>query len=147
CDMYRQTIEHPDYLPAEVRKRTDFDAGRDLGRIWRVRAAQAPTGKTSLSLARATPRQLVRSLGDANGWRRDTAFRLLLERHEKSAMSPLRSALKNSSAPAATVLRLRLLDLFGGLDDRELLEALRHRQAPVRETALQLAETRLGRPR
>lgn len=36
CDMVRKTIEHPDYLPDEIRKRTDFTAGKDLGRIWRV---------------------------------------------------------------------------------------------------------------
>ena len=35
CDMYRKTIEHPDYLPAEIRKRTDFESGRGMGRIWR----------------------------------------------------------------------------------------------------------------
>jgi putative membrane-bound dehydrogenase-like protein len=39
ADMYRSTIEHPDYLPEEVRKRTDFVTGRDRGRIWRVRSS------------------------------------------------------------------------------------------------------------
>jgi len=34
--MYRKTIEHPDYLPDEIRKRTDFDSGKTMGRIWRV---------------------------------------------------------------------------------------------------------------
>src|SRR4051812_11556274 len=36
CDMYRKTIEHPDYLPEEVRKRTDFESGKEMGRIWKV---------------------------------------------------------------------------------------------------------------
>ena len=31
CDMYRKTIEHPDYLPPEIRKHTDFDSGRGMG--------------------------------------------------------------------------------------------------------------------
>ena len=31
CDMYRKTIEHPDYLPVEIRKRTDFDERQDDG--------------------------------------------------------------------------------------------------------------------
>ena len=38
ADMYRKVIEHPDYLPEEVRKHTDFDTGKTMGRIWRVRA-------------------------------------------------------------------------------------------------------------
>ena len=42
ADMYRGAIEHPVYLPDEVRKRTDFTAGKDKGRIWRLRSASAP---------------------------------------------------------------------------------------------------------
>ncbi|MGB8170814.1 MAG: PVC-type heme-binding CxxCH protein [Chthoniobacteraceae bacterium] len=38
CDMYRKVIEHPDYLPEEVRKHTDFESGRAMGRIWRITA-------------------------------------------------------------------------------------------------------------
>jgi putative heme-binding domain-containing protein len=40
ADMYRKTIEHPDYLPEEVRKHTDFESGKTLGRIWRVSAKE-----------------------------------------------------------------------------------------------------------
>ena len=42
ADMYRKVIEHPDYLPEEVRKHTDFETGKTMGRIWRVRAAKEP---------------------------------------------------------------------------------------------------------
>jgi putative membrane-bound dehydrogenase-like protein len=38
ADMYRKVIEHPDYLPEEVRKHTDFETGKTMGRIWRVRS-------------------------------------------------------------------------------------------------------------
>jgi putative heme-binding domain-containing protein len=41
CDMYRKIIEHPDYLPAEIRKHCDFDAGKLMGRIWRITSAEA----------------------------------------------------------------------------------------------------------
>ena len=44
CDMYRGTIEHPDYLPAEIRKHTDFEAGKKNGRIWRI-TSSAPVAK------------------------------------------------------------------------------------------------------
>ncbi len=36
ADMYRMVIEHPDYLPEEVRKHTDFETGKTQGRIWRI---------------------------------------------------------------------------------------------------------------
>jgi putative membrane-bound dehydrogenase-like protein len=42
CDMRRKVIEHPEYLPEEVRKRTDFETGKSLGRIWRVKGNGKP---------------------------------------------------------------------------------------------------------
>jgi putative membrane-bound dehydrogenase-like protein len=50
ADMYRKVIEHPDYLPEEVRKHTDFETGKTMGRIWRVRADKAPDS-SSVALA------------------------------------------------------------------------------------------------
>ncbi len=43
CDMYRGTIEHPDYLPEEIRKHTDFEAGKKSGRIWRITSSVPAT--------------------------------------------------------------------------------------------------------
>jgi putative heme-binding domain-containing protein len=42
ADMYRKVIEHPDYLPEGMRQRTDFESGKDRGRIWRVIGGGAP---------------------------------------------------------------------------------------------------------
>ena len=50
ADMYRKVIEHPDYLPEVVRKHTDFETGKTMGRIWRVRADKAPD-RASVALA------------------------------------------------------------------------------------------------
>jgi putative membrane-bound dehydrogenase-like protein len=44
ADMYRKVIEHPDYLPEEVRNHTDFVTGKTMGRIWRVRADKELAG-------------------------------------------------------------------------------------------------------
>ena len=71
ADMYRKVIEHPDYLPEEVRKHTDFETGKTMGRIWRVRAADPqlrPSRVNELSLAlsvnaRKEFRQII-ELGD-----------------------------------------------------------------------------------
>src|SRR5262249_17992434 len=72
ADMYRQVIEHPEWIPVEVQKRVDLRAGSDKGRIYRV----YPEG-TQL---RAIPRmdkpgvsELVSALDSPNGWQRDTA--------------------------------------------------------------------------
>ena len=105
CDMYRSTIEHPDYLPVEVRKRTDFEAGRDMGRIWRIASAeeaqlqevvsnppiQNPKSKiqnssTGLNLESYNTSALVELLGHENVWQREIAARLLIERRETDAI-------------------------------------------------------------
>jgi len=58
CDMYRKIIEHPDYLPEEIRKHSDFDAGKTKGRIWRItsgaggQSAKAPMADLNKSLER-----------------------------------------------------------------------------------------------
>ena len=36
CDMYRKYVDHPNYLPPEAVARLDFEAGKKLGRIWKV---------------------------------------------------------------------------------------------------------------
>jgi len=53
ADMYRKIIEHPDYLPQEVRKHTDFETGKELGRIWRV-SAQARVENNEMAASSVT---------------------------------------------------------------------------------------------
>lgn len=90
CDMYRKTIEHPDYLPVEVRKRTDFVSGRDRGRIWRITGLKAPSRSTTEpSPAHASVSELVQMLGHPNVWHRATAQRLLIERRNADALRTL----------------------------------------------------------
>lgn len=64
ADMYRKVIEHPDYLPEEVRKHTDFETGKTLGRIWRVRAAQKPAVATNQGRIAESPLRQIIATGD-----------------------------------------------------------------------------------
>jgi putative heme-binding domain-containing protein len=154
CDMYRKTIEHPDYLPVEIRKHTDFESGKTMGRIWRVVRDDAPADALrrlrQVDLARATTRQIIAHLS-GDGWWTDTAHRLLLERRDPDAIEPLRTLATDPKTPPATVVHaLYLLDALQGLTDDLLKTALDHPAAPVREHALILVEPRLsgeGKPR
>jgi len=102
CDMSRKTIEHPDYLPTEIRKQTDFETGRHTGRIWRVRtAAIAPEvlrTRGRPQLAGQGNAELVGHLRSANGWHRDTARRLLLERQARDMLPRLLTLLRDPTA-------------------------------------------------
>ena len=97
CDMYRSTIEHPDYLPTEVRKRTNFEAGRNMGRIWRIASTEEDhlanavsklairNSKSTIQNSYDTP-ALVDLLAHENVWQRETAARLLIERQATDAI-------------------------------------------------------------
>lgn len=150
CDMYRKTIEHPQYLPEEIRKRTDFSSGNDRGRIYRVRALEpsnpnAAPRQTRSDAANASIDQLCRMLGDPNAFWRETAQRLLVERQDRSAVSRLEQQLKNRhSEPAVARLHaFRTLDALGGISDEILELALTDPLPAVREHALQMVEPRL----
>lgn len=142
CDMYRKTIEHPEYLPQEIRKKADFESGKNQGRVWRVAGKTASRKIPPLEFANARASDLVKFLGHANGWHRDTAFRLLLERRDSSAVPELKAALLDGHASSAgkAVRALSLLDAFAALDEKTLMAALAFPHPGVRERALQLAE-------
>jgi putative membrane-bound dehydrogenase-like protein len=145
ADMYRKVIEHPEYLPEEVRKRTDFDSGKGLGRIWKVESGNRKSPMGNLKLAEADASELVGELDSPKAWRRETAFRLLLERGDKMVAPGLKKGFGRHGSPAGDSLRLHLLALLGSLDDDTIAAGLRSRSAGVREVALRLAEPRLGR--
>lgn len=149
CDMYRKTIEHPEYLPEEVRKRTDFASGKGMGRLWRVTRADADPGDLARrrrpDLGALSTARLCEALRDPDGWHRGTAHRLLLERRDPAAVGPLQALAADPKAPAASVvLALQFLRTLGALPDGLLTASLAHPSAPVRENALILADARLA---
>ena len=140
CDMYRKVIEHPDYLPQEVRKHMDFEAGKDMGRIWRV--SQKTSGGTAVKLTGETPTQeLITKLASANGWERQTALRLLTERKATLAHDEIAKAFSSASNPAQAAALLALQSQLKPLDEATATAALSHASAGVRELAVKLAPT------
>ena len=88
--MYRKVIDHPQYLPEFIRGTLDYEAGKTMGRIYRVVPANSKLQTQNPKLGEASTKELVAKLNDANGWVRSTAFRLLLERKDKSSLALLR---------------------------------------------------------
>ena len=142
CDMYRETIEHPQYLPEEIRKRTNFEGGKDKGRIYRVTASVSR--KARANFAKRDTKSLINLLAHPDGWWRDTAHRLLLERFDKTAVPELKNVVNQSSSPQAVAHALNLLDAFQALDNRILASALTNHYPAVREQAVRLSEPRLS---
>jgi putative membrane-bound dehydrogenase-like protein len=152
-DMYRAVIEHPEFMPPELKTRRDLVLGKNRGRIWRVvpaddRRSVGPTdaGSTktgSPHLRDASSAELVKVLEDQSSWRRETARRLLLERQDPSAVEPLRKLAAGSGNPSARIAAAWLLHRQKALTDDIVRDFLRDQHPGVRENGLQLAERRM----
>ena len=144
-DFYREMVEHPQFVPEALRTSVDFRRWNNRGRLWRIARKDAQRG-ASPALGDASTADLVAALDDPNGWRRDTAQRLIVERQEKAAVPLLAALASNNGATAlGRAHALWTLDGLGAIDDAALGRALIHDpSAGVREAAARLADGRQG---
>jgi putative membrane-bound dehydrogenase-like protein len=141
ADFCRAWVEHPAFVPEALRNTVDFREGHQNGRIWRLARKDAP--KLSLARLSATDTAgLVAQLSDRNGWRRDTAQRLLVEQQDPTAVGLLRSLARESRNALARVHALWTLEGLSSLDIATHSAALRATEARVREQAVRLADSR-----
>lgn len=131
CDMYRATIEHPVYLPEEIRGAADFEGGKDCGRIYRIIGEDVKRDVRTLDGS-----DLNRHIDSQNGWVSDTAQRLLLENGDLSALS----FNDRHPGPTRTIKTLYLNQSLQGLG-ADLAGATQSPFAGVREHALRIART------
>jgi putative membrane-bound dehydrogenase-like protein len=140
-DIYRQVIETPESIPEEIRKKIDFFNGDTLGRIYRI-VSNHPLRRGDLkpNLGAASSTELVKQLANPNGWHRQTAHRLLLERRDHSVAADLKALAATGPSPEARVHALWLLDAYGALEPADVGRAMKDPDSRVREHALQLSE-------
>jgi putative heme-binding domain-containing protein len=141
-DMYRETIEHPYSIPEDIKAHLDLQSGDDRGRIYRL----VPPGSGKFHFARLgglSPRDLVRQLESPNAWSRETAQRLMVERHDLSVVGPLERLAQESGVALGRLHGLYTLDGLAALSDRVLLAALADSDPRIRAHALRLSESRL----
>lgn len=143
-DFYRQFVEHPQFVPENLRQGVDFEHGRGHGHIWRIWPHQRPPSALA-PLAVRTSAELVGELASLNGWRRLTAQRLLVERGDKSIANAVEQLARSSDQPAVRAIARWTLQRLGVLPDEVVDLALRDPSADAREDALRLAEPRLDR--
>jgi putative membrane-bound dehydrogenase-like protein len=141
-DMYRAVIEHPDWVPEELKHRPDERCGDDRGRIYRV----VPSGWRRPEPPRwgeATSQDLAAALEHPNAWRRETAARLLYERQDHAAPPALASMVRTGAEGRSRVHALWALAGLDELDDAAIEAALSDGDGRVREQAVRLAAPRL----
>ena len=142
-DMYRETIEHPWSIPDDIRAQLDLRSGADRGRIYRLTPPdfhRRPTPR----LSRASTPELVGLLEHPNGWHRETAHRLLHERGDPAAVTPLKKPAPRGQGTARAAACPVCPGRPGALEAPDLRAALADDSPHVREHAVLLAEPLAG---
>uniref|UniRef100_UPI00261B0C5D PVC-type heme-binding CxxCH protein n=1 Tax=uncultured Gimesia sp. TaxID=1678688 RepID=UPI00261B0C5D len=146
CDIYRAVIEHPQFMPVELKERSDLNDGIDRGRIYRIVPKNAKIDKSVYTaLKNATPQQLVSALSSQNAWQRETAARLIFERQDASLLPQLEQLVSSGKVEQARIHALWALEGMGKLSDSILKTALKDKSQRVREQAVRLSEPRLSK--
>ncbi len=142
ADMARGVVQHITYVSPWLRRQIlerGLEQPLEQGRIWRIvpdGVKRAPGPKLSTH----TPEQLVADLGSANGWTRDTAQRLLVERGGGTAVPALKKMVAVGKSPAGRTHALWTLEGLEKLDAMTLTAAFTDPDPKVRATAIRLAE-------
>lgn len=138
-DFCRAEVEHPDWVPASLRHRYDFNGRRDTGRIWKITAKDyhAPP---RVDWSTAGIQLLTDKLGSENAWERATAQRMVLENWKPAWVEALEKKAGDAQNPRAQVLALWLLHSQNALRPEIVAAALSAAHPGVRENALQVAE-------
>lgn len=99
-DMYRAVIEHPQFMPAELKQRPDLLLGRDRGRIWRISHVDS---FSPVTITHPNTSELLQSAFQAEKdrtrfWLQQHAFRLLLESEDPEITPQLREVLRSKTS-------------------------------------------------
>lgn len=143
-DMYRGIVQDDHFLTEELREQIfqrKLDKPLGMGRIWRVRHVDGAPPAAMPQLASASSDELVAALQSANGWRRDTAQRLLLARGGKLRAPLAAIATGDDTVPALHAIWV--LEGRGELNRESVLAIAAMDDVPRQVNALRAGAARL----
>lgn len=129
-DMHRAVIEHPRWVPAELKNRPDERWGNQAGRILRVSREAEPLAATlkglrEQPLSSRSMEQLIELLGHPQAWFRETAFRLLLQSGQVTIISDLMASFRDRQrSDLSRLMTLRLAACIEGAIPPVVLDEL-----------------------
>ncbi|HIN53141.1 MAG TPA: c-type cytochrome [Planctomycetes bacterium] len=140
-DMHRAVIEHPKWVPAELKTRKDTRYGDDKGRIYRLKSkGERLEARWNWNIANSNTEDLVLLLEHPNSWHRETAARLLLERRPDDAETLLSRIFIHSIHWEGRQRALWVLEGLGLLQPKHIEAAVSDSTAAVRKQAAVLLE-------
>ncbi|MDB6053429.1 MAG: dehydrogenase [Verrucomicrobiales bacterium] len=146
-DLHHGIIQHRYFLTSYLRKQSEsrgLEAPNGIGRIYRIVADGGPLHARP-ALGKATLAELVNALSETNGWFRDTAQRMLVEKADPKAVPLLRTLATSSPNHLARIHALWTLDGLSGLDLPTLKKELSDSNPKVQAVAIRVAEPFLKR--
>ena len=146
-DMYRGVVQEAvywtDYLRDYIKAR-DLEAPIRHGRIWRI-VHDSTRRDRKPALSKATAGELLQALSHPNGWWRDTAQQLLVQRGDTSVAPRLKELALRAPDWRTRLHALWTLDGLDAVDAAAVQQALADKSPDVRASALRLSERWLGR--
>ena len=147
-DMYRGVSQdepiQTDYLKNYIMQHRLWD-GIHKGRIYRIIHTGMQPARAKPNMIEETPEQLVAHLSEADGWWRDTAQQLLVQRNDKSVVPALKQLAISASDARTRVQAVWTLAGMGSLDAETVTHALGDGDAYVRNAGLRGAEPFLAK--
>ena len=141
-DMYNGIVQHDSYMTPYLKEQTEkrgLEKAVHLGRIWRVVPEDwEPTEPPKLS--KATNKELVGFLSHSDGWYRDMAQRLLVERGDPAAVPALEELVKLGENELGSFHALWTLEGLDAVNPSFLLSILPVKTPLIQTTALRLLE-------
>lgn len=141
-DMYRAVIEHPDWVPKELKERTDQRYGDQHGRIYRVTRRDANALNSTPVESTPTYKDIANWIRHSDSWNRSVASRLFLERMSSTRDELLLKSIRdialdtNPNTSIGTVATaVFLMGSVDALDEELVSHLLRSKDGERREIA------------
>jgi mono/diheme cytochrome c family protein/glucose/arabinose dehydrogenase len=147
-DMYRGVVQdiayQTEYLQEYI-KHHKLELPVGLGRIWRIAHATTKRDRKP-ALSKESAAGLVKALSHPNGWWRDTAQQLLVQRRDLTMVPALKTLAANGADLRTRLHALWTLDGLDAIEVAQVERALRDPSPDVRAAGVRLAERWLGEP-
>jgi mono/diheme cytochrome c family protein/glucose/arabinose dehydrogenase len=139
-DMYHGIVQHDSYMTPYLKEQTEkrgLDKAVHLGRIWRVVPEDWDPSETP-KLSKAANEELVGFLSHSDGWYRDMAQRLLVERGDLTVVPALEELAKSGENEFGAFHALWTLEGLNAVNPQFFLSLL-----PVKTPLIQTAVLRI----
>ncbi|MEK6702946.1 MAG: c-type cytochrome, partial [Planctomycetota bacterium] len=148
ADFSRGVIQHKTYLTPYLKGQIaarKLEAPTAMGRIYRITREGVPLRKPE-RLSSASNSRLVELLSDPDGWWRDTAQRLLVERRAIDQQASLQSLALSAQSDLTRLHALWTLDGLAITQPADIAAASKDKSPLIRQASARLAERHINDP-